>query len=276
MIEDIIEDIKKLKISIDDSKNNEKQQIIDLFMNNVKNKTINLPSSKHCGKEGHWLEKQMGIKHNCRKEPDINGYEMKKYSKKITFGDISATEYIYSNNKPFINNYNKWINNTVNMSRTEFICYFGTFKKEKNRYSWSGKCVPVYDKWNECGQILTISSTNDICIYYSYSKDTREVKSSFPEYLKEDNILIVIWKDKIRQHINKKFNNNGFFLCKKNKDTYSKICFGKPFNFDYFIQNIKNKTIIFDSGMYEGNNRNYSQFRSISDRFWEQLITEEF
>jgi hypothetical protein len=30
--------------------------------------------------------------------------------------------------------------------------------------------------------------------------------------------------------INKKFNNNGFFICEKINDKYEKICFGKPFN----------------------------------------------
>jgi hypothetical protein len=39
---------------------------------------------------------------------------------------------------------------------------------------------------------------------------------------------------------------------------------------------IKNKLIIFDSGMYSGNNRNYSQFRSINNNFWKTLITEEY
>lgn len=54
----------------------------------------------------------------------------------------------------------------------------------------------------------------------------------------------------MENHINKKFNSNGFFICKKENNRYNKICFGKPFNFLYFIENIKSKNIIFDSGMY--------------------------
>ena len=34
--------------------------------------------------------------------------------------------------------------------------------------------------------------------------------------------------------------------------------------------------IIFDSGMYQGNSRNYSQFRSSANNFWNILITEEY
>ena len=113
---------------------------------------------------------------------------------------------------------------------------------------------------------------------YSYSKDKRnEIKQKFPEYLKKENVLIVIWKnEKIKENINKKFNNNGFFIIKKKDDTYNKICFGKPFNFDCFIKGIKDKTIIFDSGMYVGNTRNYSQFRSSNETFWNELIIEEY
>ena len=48
------------------------------------------------------------------------------------------------------------------------------------------------------------------------------------------------------------------------------------FDFNYFVDNIKNKNIIFDSGMYEGNSRNYSQFRSSANNFWNILITEEY
>ena len=47
--------------------NDNKQKIINLFMTNVKGKEICIDSynQKHCGKEGHWLEKQFGIAHNA-------------------------------------------------------------------------------------------------------------------------------------------------------------------------------------------------------------------
>jgi hypothetical protein len=62
----------------------DKKFIITLFHKNVKGKNIDLDGKNinHCGKEGHWLEEEMGIKPNAKNEPDINGYEMKKSSKK--------------------------------------------------------------------------------------------------------------------------------------------------------------------------------------------------
>lgn len=220
----------------------------------------------------------MGIKHNSKNEPDINGYEMKKYSnKKITLGDFSASEYAFSgkNKRNNINILNNW-HDEIKLSRTDFIRLFGNKNIKKNRYSWSGTCVPTYNNTNFNGQILKINENNDIIIYYSYSNDKRNIKEDFPLFLQNDNIVIALWKSsKMKQHINNKFNKKGFFICKKiGGNTYEKICFGKPFNFEYFIECIKNKKIIFDSGMYEGNNRNYSHFRGSS--FWNELITEEY
>jgi hypothetical protein len=168
-----------------------KKNIIQLFRKNVKGKKIELKNynNKHCGKEGHWLEKQMKIKHTSKNTPDIFGYEMKKDSKKITFGDFLASEYLFSKSKKYINNKNKWKDNLVNITKDQFIKFFGT--RKNNRYSWSGKCIPRYNNWNTCGQKLTISKKNDICIFYSYLQDKRKnIKAKFPKYLKNNNILI--------------------------------------------------------------------------------------
>lgn len=257
----------------------DKQYIITLFNTRVKGVEIILKGHKinHCGKEGHWLETKMGIKHNANNEPDINGYEMKKSSIKITLGDFTASEYIFSrkNKRNIINYLNNWTDE-IKISKGDFIRTFGNPNPNKNnRYSWSGSCVPTYNNWNSNGQILMINEDNDIIIYYSYSKDTRNIKINFPLFLQNDNIVIALWKSsKMKQHIEKKFNKKGFFICKKIGNTYEKICFGKTFNYDYFIECMKNKKIIFDSGMYDGNNRNYSHFRG--SNFWNELIIEEF
>lgn len=256
-----------------------KHVIVDKFIKNVKGKEVLCTSKAHCGSEGHWLENQMGIKHNSINEPDLLGYEMKKSSNKITFGDFSASEYLFSKKKETIESMNNWEKNQHVLTREEFITYFGSSNPLKNnRYSWSGKCVPRYGIWNYCGQKMIFNDNLDLCIYYSYEMDSREEKDKFPMFLKTDEIVIAIWeKSKLEQHINKKFNKKGFFICKKNKDdTYEKICFGKPFDFQYFVENVKNKNIIFDSGMYVGNSRNYSQFRSSATNFWNNLIIEEY
>ena len=94
----------------------------------------------------------MNIHHNSKNEPDIRGYEMKKDSKKITFGDFSATEYLFSKNKPLLDEYN---GNVITLSRKDFIKIFGEKNPKKhNRYSWSGKPVPKYGEWNLYGQYM--------------------------------------------------------------------------------------------------------------------------
>src|SRR3990167_1234078 len=332
----------------------EKQVIIDLFMNNVKDKEIVFTGEKHCGSEGHWLEKQMGLNPNCKNEPDILGYEMKKNSPKITFGDYSASEYLFSRNKETLEQLNGWTEKHT-IIHDDFLRYFGTAKivnktkidfinlilthfretptsikrisikpqpiistqqiaknytfemlekmtvvslkdicrnngikrysnkkkadiiqlilshfaipvENKNlqetpiqgkytsqiledmtitslqdickanninfsekRYSWSGSCVPTYGTWNKCGQKLYFDDELNLCIVYSFQKDEREEKYSLPLFL-QDDIVITIWKKtKLEKHINKKFNNKGFFICKKQGATYKNICFGKPF-----------------------------------------------
>lgn len=250
-----------------------KQKIIALFNNNIKGKKFKNKDKTHCGSEGQWLEKLMNLKSNNKNEPDIFGYEMKKESAKITFGDFSASEYLFSKNKDTLDEIN---NKKISMSRDDFIKTFGTINSIKNRYSWSGSCVPRYGIWNSCGQRLIFNDNLDLCAIYCYSKDEREYKNIFPSDIKNKEIIIAIWKEeKLREHINKKFNKKGFFICNKKDEVYDKICFGKPFNFNFFVENIKTDIVIFDSGMYQGNNRNYSQFRS-SNKFWNKLIVEEY
>ena len=75
-------------------------------------------------------------------------------------------------------------------------------------------------------------------------KDQRSIKNTFPEFLKKD-VLIAIWKnEKIKKHINQKFNVKGFFFCKldKKKESFESIHFGKPFTFETFLKGIKNET----------------------------------
>jgi len=88
-----------------------KKKIIDLFFTNVKGKESDVSgaNSRHDGKEGHWLEQQMGVAANASNSPDIYGYEMKNTTKsKTTFGDWSANEYIFKGD-------------TANISRDEFL-----------------------------------------------------------------------------------------------------------------------------------------------------------
>lgn len=247
----------------------EKEEIIELFNKKIKNININLENvnPKHCGKEGHMLEKLFNITHNSDCKADINGYELKKSSNsKITLGDWSADYYIYRDN-----NYN--------ISRELFIKYFGKKNEKKhNRYSWSGYGIPTYlNETTDFGQTLLFDEEKNLIITYDYNLDKRNNKDEIiPEFLKLNKIIIVKWNNNnLEKKIKDKFGNKGFFICIKNKETnlYDKIAFGKPFSYNFFIENMKNKNIFFDSGMYNGNQRNYSQFRG-KISFWYENASE--
>ena len=254
-----------------------KKQIIALFKKNIKGKKYEKMNGTHDGSEGHWLESLMNLKHNSDNAPDIGGYEMKKNSQKISFGDWSA-EYLFSQNISLLEKIN---NNKIIMTREQFIKSFGNKSEDKeNRYSWSGKCVPKYGTFNDRGQILRIDVNNNILAIYSYNNDKQKDKSLTLQW-KDKEICIAVWsKEKMEKHINDKFNQKGFFVCKKNKaGIYDKICFGSPINYELFIEKIKSGDIFFDSGMYHDTNkkntRSYSQWRA-SQKFWNNLINEEF
>lgn len=244
-----------------------KSEIIRRFQGAVKGQPIDLSEYKgaHDGKEGHWLERRMGIVPNGNNAPDIFGYEMKKEAPRITFGDWSASEYLFSKRR-----FGKIPN--VKLSKIEFLRFFGTPNPEKGgRLSWSGKCFPKVGEYNEFGQKLVIDvATGDVTAMYSTAHDTRPDKPQFGE------VAIAWWSGpSLRAKLLNKFGVKGFFMCKKVGGVYQKICFGNPITFDFFIQKMMTGEIFIDSGMYEGNARQYSQFRA-NKNLWDSLITEEY
>ena len=60
-----------------------------------------------------------------------------------------------------------------------------------------------------------------------------------------------------------------------NNGVYNEIVFGDPINVDTFIQYVKTGDIFFDSGMYQGNFRPYSEWRA-NNTLWNKLITTRF
>jgi hypothetical protein len=247
----------------------EKRKIIDMFMKNVKGKKANVTGSnvKHSGSGGHWLEKQMGVRHNAANKPDLFGFEMKNHtSSKTSFGDWGASYYIF--NDP-----------DYNISRDQFMEIFGSPNpKKNNRYSWSGRPVPKINQYNNFGQILKVDEDNNIFAVYSFEKDQRDNKEIIvPVNMKKNNLIIAKWnKDKIKKHLEKKFNQNGWFKCFKDKNgVYQNIAFGAPMNIDIWIELVREGIVFLDSGMYQTNPRNYSMWRA-SNNFWESLIVETY
>jgi hypothetical protein len=260
-----------MKKQSDDNKKDSLDELKYIF--NTKLKGIKPDYVKnHCGSEGHFIEKMLTIKHNSINEPDYKGWEIKKKSKKISLGDWSASHYLYKQNN-FMKNFN---NIPINISRNDYMKYFGNYTIKKQRYSWSGNCVPNYNQWNYNGTTIFIDKNNNIYIVYSNKMDKRTIY--LPKlFTKQKYIILQYWKKEcLKKFIENKFNKNGFVLFEKNNNNeYSKMLIGKTINFESFIELFKNKKIIFDSGMFQGNSRNYSQFRSTYKMF-EELIIEEY
>lgn len=263
-----------------------KEKIIELFRNNIKGKLPDV-SKKHIGhdgKYGHWLEEQFGILANATNGADFLGYELKnETSSKTTFGDWSANRYIFKD-EIYMECFE---GETMPEKQDSFCKIFGKRNEIKDgRYSWSGSPVPVIDKYNKFGQVLIVTKNKDIIASYSYSKDLRKDKANIvPKKLQQDNLILAHWfgvhspniKDRtLKLKLESKFNDKGWFTCKKGIDgTYKKICFGEPMVYDNWIELIKKKVVFFDSGMYQGNKRPYSQWRA-NNKYWDSLITEEY
>lgn len=265
-----------------------KEKIIDLFNKNVKGKKPDVTGKnvRHDGRQGHWLEQQFGITANADNEADLWGYELKNQTtSKTTFGDWSANRYVFTNPQ-----YSKLFHgSTKHEKQDSFVRIFGKPNAEKNgRCSWSGSPCPKINEYNDFGQILKIDNNNDIVALYSYSKDKKINKSAIvPRELQIDNLEIARWfgetspssrrTDKcLKAKLEDKFNDKGWFTCKMNSEgIYYKICFGKPMNYDEWIRLVKTGIVFFDSGMYEGNVRPYSQWRA-NNNFWDSLIIEEY
>lgn len=265
-----------------------KEQIIDLFRKNVKGKSPNVEkrNPRHDGKKGHWLEEQFGISANADNEADLWGYELKnETTSKTTFGDWSANIYVFTNPQyqALFEGQNKA------EKQNSFVKIFGKPNPQKgDRYSWSGSPCPKIGAYNYCGQILEITPSKDIVALYSYSQDQRMDKANIiPQALQIENLEIARWygehspsskrTDKcLKAKLEDKFNDKGWFTCKTNTaGKYEKICFGKPINYDEWLRLVIQGIVFFDSGMYEGNPRPYSQWRA-NNNLWDSLIIESY
>lgn len=246
-----------------------KKEIIDRFDKSVRGKKPDTTTATkgHDGKEGHWLEKQMGIAANADNKPDIFGYEMKNQTtSKTTFGDWSANYYIFKDKS------NK-------IDRDDFLTIFGKSNAAKNgRFSWSGEPSPKINKINSFGQILIVGDKNDIYAMYHFSSDTRVNKAQIiPIELQKENLILAKWdRDSIKEKLEKKFNQKGWFKCLKNdQGYYDSIVFGNPITFENWINMVKTGDVFFDSGMYQTNPRNYSQWRA-NNSLWDSLIISKY
>lgn len=265
-----------------------KQKLIDIFRNKVKGRIPDVSgcNARHDGKEGQWLEKQFGKNPDADNHADFWGFELKNEttSGKTTFGDWSANRYIFKTGP-----YSYLFKQPKQTPQDVFCKFFGKKNDNKNgRYSWSGSPIPRLNQYNDFGQIMKIESNSDIVILYSYSKDKRPDKAHIlPLELQKIDIELARWfgttspsgkrSDKcLRDKLEDKFNQSGWFTCKKDcSGKYCKICFGAPMDYQSWIKLVQKGIVYFDSGMYQGNNRPYQQWRANND-LWDSLIIEEY
>ena len=125
---------------------------------------------------------------------------------------------------------------------------------------------------------ISIDKNKNILIKYCYSKDNRPNKKKIvPQIIQKENLVIARWDtSSIKKKLENKFNVKGWFICIKNTDgVYTKIAFGNPVTFNRWIQDVKKGVIFFDSGMYQGNKRPYSQWRA-NNSSWNNLISKTY
>ncbi len=242
---------------------------------------------RHDGWIGHWLQRQFDLEADAANAPDLNGFELKDDTGTgvTTFGDWSADEYIFfsHNNCRFDSSKAaecKKCRNSV-MDRTAFLQIFGVPNIEKgNRYSWSGKVCPKVNRINEYGQILVVYDDGSINAEYFFSEDQRPNKRSIvPSGLQVEDLVLAAWcVDSLKTKLENKFNELGWVKCireSNGRGKYVGMNFGGPIRFEDWIDQVCLGNVYLDSGMYEGNNRKYSQWRA-KNTFWESLTEERY
>jgi hypothetical protein len=240
----------------------DKQYIITMFNTHVKDRQICLDgqNKKHCGKEGHFLEKQMGLKPNSKNKPDMRGYEMKTGEKVTTYVD-KAPNIVFLNGEPLPKR---------NSSEKRKFWEKYASEKESDKPTIGG--WRIY-KFNCLGQKLCVDEENNIFVLYDYSHDKRPNKDSLQ--LDKEPHKIMQWNaDALKSCIENKFNQKGFFKCIKHNNAFVKICFGRPITFEFWIDQVK-EGFIYHDGYSKVNGRGRHVFRA-SNKFWNDLITEEY
>lgn len=239
-------------------------KIVELFKDAVKDKEICLASTtnkKHCGKVGHWLETQFGLKHNGKNEPDIFEFEMKSGEEVTTFIDKAPNE--------------KYLDGQLLKARDkkgkqQYWLQYAS-KKNSEEATIGGWSIM---KYNDAGQIMLLDDNNNISIRYDYTHDKRPNKAELGLELQPPHDIMKWHADALKKAIENKFNQKGWFKCKKEGNAFTKLCFGSPITFDLWISDLK-KGNIYHDGYSKLNGRGRHVFRAGND-YWDSLIIAEY
>ena len=95
--------------------------------------------------------------------------------------------------------------------------------------------------------------------------------------MQQEHLILARWnRDWMKAKVERKFNQKGWFKCLKNNEgVYSKIVFGEPMTYENWLEGVREGLIFFDSGMYQTNPRNYSQWRAYN-AYWDNLVIESY
>ena len=248
-----------------------KREILSTFNKNVKGKIPDLSTynRSHDGAEGDWLTISMGLTVNGKNEPDFKGFEMKKDSKKTTFGDWQPDFALYKKPRKGVES---------ELTRIDFLKIFGQKSKDQTgrklgRYSWSGTVFPTVKSVNNGGQIIEIDRKSNVKVLYYFTQDKRTDKSKIvPRNFQKDKLVLAEWtNENLKDRLEKKFNKLGWFKCLTDSNgRYEKVQFGKPINFESFISMARSGDVFCDCGMYSTNPRPYMTWRA-SKNIWDSL-----
>jgi hypothetical protein len=276
------------------TKEESKASIVRYFHQNVLGKFPD-PSylkSKHNGKLGHWLEVGLGGDIDADGKADLNGFECKVDSPKVSWGDWGANYRIFAD-KSFSAFDNKFIVNNM----WEFVRIFGVPRDDpiKGKYfSWSGDHVPEIINESKFTGISLVERDCDISMIYNYEDDKRENKDQcVPLQFKKENLVLLKWYGKnesfnnfvadlknrqlpieikltgknasvsLEERIRRKFGIYGIVAGLHNKvDGFYGLKFLKRVTLEDWMSYFKNKNVIFDTGLTTRNARPRNQWRS--------------
>uniref|UniRef100_A0A6C0J6J1 Uncharacterized protein n=1 Tax=viral metagenome TaxID=1070528 RepID=A0A6C0J6J1_9ZZZZ len=236
-----------------------KNTIINKFNKDLKGKIFTKDKTTKDCDEGHFVEKNLGVKANNNNSPDLLGFECKKHSNAITFVDKQTDTKYYEGKK---------INTRDKETKTKF---WKTFTRNTDELIIGGWNL---DEFDSNGQCLKVDQNDNINIIYNYNEDRRFNKNTLVSKYYQDmnNHIIGTWKSEtLKKTIEDKFNQNGFFICKKDiNGAYESIHFGKPINFTTWIKSFKEKKIYYD-GYSKLNGRWRGVFRAYKS-WWDTML----
>ena len=285
------------------SKEDSKALIIHNFHQNVLGRFPNDLKKIHKGYKGHWLELNLGGKIDADGNADLNGFECKIESKRVSWGDWGPPYRIFCDKS-----YNLFKTGNITENMWKFVEHIGVKRndlKHGTYYSLSGKHMVQYiNDFTNIGLSLEENNSN-ISIFYNFDKDYRESKLlKIPKEFQKNNLLIYKWfgtdsnfqifKESkkvidstikvnltgktaavsLEERIRRKFGVYGIVIGLHNKlNGFYGLKFLKRIVLDDWLVFFKNKDVFYDPGLTTANKRPYNQWRS-KKKFMETLIED--